>query len=473
MLKINPIGYTARQFGSSVISSSTQPPSQSPSPDPAKNPAPADNFDGAKPKVFAVFAVMQFRWLFAGNIAFFFAMQGQMLTRTIIAWDLTGQATSLAYINLVVAVPMIFASVIGGAITDRVERRRLVIIGQCMIVANEVFILSLLLSDQLQFWHLLCTAFVAGCAFPFIMPARMAITVNVVGPKLIQTGMAFGAGAMNLSRVVGPAIMGLIIAQYSVITAYCLSIALYSIAILCMFGIKPNRSAKAGEARKALLFDIKQGFTYIRGNRPLLICLMFGLLPMLLGMPFQNLLVMLAQQTWGGGESAVGTLMAVGGVGGVLGSIWIIKRGEKAQRVQLMVGSTIAFGVFLGIFVYTSNFMLALIPLLLANMCASASQTVNNASVQLLVDDKMRGRMSSFMMLSFGLTPIGVFPMAIAADHIGAANAVFIACVILIIAVLAFYRMSSNLRRLDNTINDSIAASLAAAKAKAAMPKAA
>ncbi|HAJ74896.1 MAG TPA: hypothetical protein DCM64_00410, partial [Gammaproteobacteria bacterium] len=77
-----------------------------------------------------------------------------------------------------------------------------------------------------------------------------------------------------------------------------------------------------------------------------------------------------------------------------------------------MFGSTIAFGLFLGLFAQTSNFYIALLPLLAANLCASASQTVNNSSVQLLVEDKVRGRMSSFMVLSYGLTPIGVFPMA-------------------------------------------------------------
>ena len=95
-------------------------------------------------------------------------MQGQMLTRTLLAWELTGQATSLAYINLVVAIPLIFASLLGGAITDRVERRRLVVIGQSLIVANEIFILILLLLGRLEFWHMLCTAFVAGCALSLI-----------------------------------------------------------------------------------------------------------------------------------------------------------------------------------------------------------------------------------------------------------------------------------------------------------------
>jgi MFS transporter, DHA1 family, staphyloferrin A biosynthesis exporter len=379
-------------------------------------------------------------------------MQGQMLTRTIIAWDLTGQATSLAYINLVVALPMIVASVVGGAITDRVERRQLVIIGQCLIAANEIFILSLLLTDRLEFWHLLCTAFVAGCAFPFIMPARMAITVNAVGPQRLQSAMAFGAGAMNLSRVIGPAIMGVIIAQYSVTAAYFLSVTLYSCAILCMFGVKRSRSSDADSVTKPLMQDITQGFSYIRTNRPVLICLLFGLIPMFIAMPFQNLLVMLAEQAWQVGESGVGTLMAVGGIGGVLGAVWIIRRGDKSQRLHLMLASTAAFGVCLAVFVYTSNFYLALLPLLIANMCMSASQTVNNAAVQLLVEDKMRGRMSSFMMLSFGLTPIGVFPMAIAADRIGAANAIFAACILLVLCVAIFYFLSSTLRNLDNAV---------------------
>lgn len=380
-----------------------------------------------------------------------------MLTRTILAWDLTGEATSLAYINLVVAVPMIFASLVGGAITDRVERRQLIIIGQCLIAANEVFILILLLMDQLQFWHMLCTAFVAGCAFPFIMPARMAITATVVGPERLQSATAISGGVMNLSRVVGPAVMGLVIAQFSATAAYALSVILYAAAIFCMFGVNRSHSAHNGEPRKPLLADISYGFSYIRHNKPILMCLLFGLIPMFLAMPFQSILVMLAEQAWGVGESGVGVLMAIGGVGGVLGAVWILRRGNRSQRLQLMLGSTAAFGVFLAIFVQTEDFYLAFIPLLLANMCMSASQTVNNASIQILVDDNVRGRMSSFMMLSFALTPIGVFPMAIVADQIGAASAIFGACIILLVIVLLFYLLSATLRNLDKNVKEAMA----------------
>jgi len=390
--------------------------------------------------------------LFFGNVAFFFAMQGQILTRTILAWDLTGLAQSLAYINLVVAVPMIFVSMIGGAITDRVERRRLIIIGQCLITGNELFILGLLVMGHLEFWHLLCTAFVAGCAFPFIMPARMAITVNVVGPARIQSAMAVSSGAMNLSRVAGPAMMGIIISQYSVVAAYIVSSLLYGSAVFCMLFVKRNTAVQPEGGKKPLLADIVYGFQYISSNKPVLVCLLFGLVPMFLAMPFQNLLVMLVEQNWAVGESGLGILMGAGGVGGVLGSIWIARRGDKTERLRLMVLTAIGFALFLAVFTQTSSFYLALVPLILANLCASAFQTVNNATIQILVDDSVRGRMSSFMMMSFGLTPLGVFPMAIAADHFGAANAILGACVMLVILTTVFVGLSKSLRSIDGTV---------------------
>ena len=406
----------------------------------------------SSPGRYSVLAIPEFRWLFTGNVAFFFAMQGQILTRTILAWDLTGLAQSLAYINLVVAVPMIFASMIGGAITDRVERRQLIIIGQCLILGNELFILTLMLTGNLEFWHLLCTAFIAGCAFPFIMPARMAVTVNVVGPARIQSAMAISGGAMNLSRIAGPALMGIIVAQFSVVAAYIVSSFLYACAVLCMFFVKRNKAVRPADGNKPLLSDIAYGFQYVAQNKPIMVCLLFGLVPMFLAMPFQNLLVMLVEQEWQTGETGLGILMGAGGVGGLMGSIWIARRGDKSERLSLMVATAFGFAGFLAVFTQTSHFYFALIPLILANLCASAFQTVNNATIQILVDDSVRGRMSSFMMMSFGLTPLGVFPMAVAADKVGASAAILGACIALIVLIVAFLVASRSLRSIDSTV---------------------
>jgi len=284
------------------------------------------------------------------------------------------------------------------------------------------------------------------------MPARMAITVNVVGPDRIQSAMAISGGAMNLSRVIGPAMMGIVISEFSVIAAYVLSTILYASAVFCMLFVKRNTAVQPEGGKKPLLADIIYGFQYVRRNKPVLVCLMFGLVPMFLAMPFQNLLVMLVEQTWQAGESGLGILMGAGGVGGVLGSVWIARRGDRSERLRLMLVTVIGFAVFLAVFTQTSIFYLALLPLILANLCASAFQTVNNATVQILVDDSVRGRMSSFMMMSFGLTPLGVFPMAVAADHIGAGNAILGACVALVVITAAFVGLSRTLMNIDSTV---------------------
>lgn len=384
-------------------------------------------------------------------------MNGQMVTRSILAWDLVGSATALAYINLVVAIPMLLVSLLGGAITDRIERKQIVVIGQSLLVVAEVATLGLLVLDQLQFWHMLCAGFLVGCIYPFIMPARMAITMSVVGPRRIQSAMAFAGGVMNLSRVAGPAVMGLVIARYSVSAAFALASVLYLVAVACMYGVKVNRSTAPGVGEKTLVADIWQGLVYVRHNRPLLMCILFGLLPMLVAMPFQNLLVMLAEQAWQKGESAVGTLIAIGGIGGVLGSLWIVRRADTPHRLVFMVGTTLGFALLLGLFAQTPSYALALIPLLIANTFASASQTVNSSMVQILVDDEVRGRISSLMMMSFGLMPIGVFPMAMAADRYGAANAITGACIVLFILVALFYAFSTTLRSLDRRVNSRLA----------------
>ena len=188
----------------------------------------------------------------------------------------------------------------------------------------------------------------------------------------------------------------------------------------------------------------------------MLICLLFGLVPMFLVMPFQNILVVLAEEAWQAEETGIGILMATMGLGGMLGAVWIAQRGDHASRLNLMIGSTFAFGIFLAFFTQTENFYMALLPLLMANVCASASLTVNNAAIQLLVDDSVRGRMSSFMMLSFGLTPIGVFPLAIVADNFGAANAILAATILLMATVIVFYLASQTLRNLEQSINNKL-----------------
>ena len=117
----------------------------------------------------------QFRWMLASDTPFFFAMNGQFLVRSYLAFKLTDNAFALGLVNLAVALPMLIISPFGGVLADRVEKKKLIIGGQFILIVNEVAIFALLLTGSLAFWHLCAAAFVMGCVFPFIMPARQSI----------------------------------------------------------------------------------------------------------------------------------------------------------------------------------------------------------------------------------------------------------------------------------------------------------
>ena len=398
----------------------------------------------------AAMQVSQFRWLFAGNLAFFFVVQGQMVTRVFLAWDLTHQESSLALISLAVAVPMLLASVISGAVVDRFDKRILIIAGQLILLLSEVFILVLLLLDKLEFWHLLCVAFASGCAFPFIMPARMAITFDIVGTGYFGNAMALSNGVINLSRVGGPAVMGVVLDVFDARAAYTLAVVLHIVALLCMLTIAPGR-AGAGKD-KALFADVAEGFSYVWNHKPILICISFGLLPMVLAMPVQNLFVVFSDEVWQVGERGFGLMIAASGVGGVIGSMWVAGRGDRPNQLKIMVSSVMVFCLMLILFSLSPLFLPALIALVIANIFVSAAQTINNTVTLLLADTHMRGRVSGLMGMSFGLTPLGVIPLAFAAEKVGVDMAVTGACVVLMVLVTGFYLLSATLRNMDRHV---------------------
>jgi len=137
------------------------------------------------------------------------------------------------------------------------------------------------------------------------------------------------------------------------------------------------------------------------------------------------------------------------GAGGITGALTVARLSSGKHRARWMMCSAVLFGCFLAAFSLSPVFWLALILLLCANMMADMQQTMNTTIVQLLAHNEVRGRMSSMLMLSLGLTPLGVLPVAFAAEHFGVPHTIFGACLILLLIVALFYALSPTLRKLD------------------------
>ncbi len=398
--------------------------------------------------------IPQYRWLFASNMAFFFAMQGQMVVRLLIVWEITQDKAMLGYTSFAVAVPMVLISPFGGVIADRMDRRKLILFGQTFLASNEIILLTLLVTGRLEFWHLVVGAFLMGCIFPIIMPSRMAIVVRIVGRDTLGSAMALTSGGMNAMRIVAPAMAGFLIAPLGIGGTYAIGVSLYVLAALFMLGVDSTPPPMTG-VTESLLEDVREGVRYMRSHPTVMVLMLFGLLPMFLAMPFQTLLVVFADEVWEVGERGFGILQGMAGLGGMLGAFVIARRGERPARLRLMLLSVIAFSSFLLMFSASPSFLIALPLILAANVFAGMFQILNNTAIQLLVPEEVRGRISGFLMMSFGLTPLGTLPMAIAAERVGAPTAVAAASAVVLLGAIIWYVASPVLRGIDEALLES------------------
>jgi MFS family permease len=170
---------------------------------------------------------------------------------------------------------------------------------------------------------------------------------------------------------------------------------------------------------------------------------------MFLIMPFQNLLVLFAEDVWDVGATGLGTLGAVAGTGGLVGAVLVAWRSSAARRLGVMMSAVLGFGVFLVAFALSPWFLLALPLLFLGNVFANLYGTLNNTAIQVLIPDHVRGRVSSFLMMSFSLPLLGTLPVSALAQAIGAPRAISLAALSAVLIAFAFYVFNRPLRSLD------------------------
>jgi MFS family permease len=202
--------------------------------------------------------------------------------------------------------------------------------------------------------------------------------------------------------------------------------------------------------------NLMEGVAYLRGDRLVLVLLFFGVIPMFLIMPFQNLLVLFAEDVWHVGATGLGTLGAVAGTGGLVGAVLVAWRSNAARRLRVMLSAVFGFGVFLIGFALSPWYLLALPLLFLGNIFANLYGTLNNTAIQVLIPDHVRGRVSSFLMMSFSLPLLGTLPVSAFAQAVGAPLAISLAAFMAVLIAFAFYLFSRPLRSLDERMENAL-----------------
>lgn len=388
----------------------------------------------------------QFRWLLAGNTSLFFGFFATVLLRSLLAWELTGDEMALAYINLVSAVCMLTMSLVSGVVIDRFERRRLMSVAQTVVVIAESLILVLLLTGHITFGFLLISAAAASIAFPFIMPARTAMLVEAVGKPTLGKATAMISAGINIARMTSPAIVGILADLAGMVYCYLFLLVLHILSLLCTFRLRDYPPGSA--PRQGFFRETAMGFVYIVRHRSLGLVILFGILPMLIVVPMQNLMVVFVEEIWQAGGSGLGIMMGAMGIGGLLGSVVMGMLGE-GHLVKPMVVGTLFMSLFLLLFSHAPVFWMGVIAVVGVYGASVFSQTLVHTAVQLMAEDYIRGRVTTITMMSLSLAPVGTIPLAFASKHMGPSWAMTIAAAMLAAGVLLMWYLSASFRKID------------------------
>ena len=398
-------------------------------------------------RTFAALDERDYAVYFGGNLAFFMAMQMNQLLRGFLAFELTDAASALGLIAIAVALPMLFVSPFGGVIADRYNKRTLLLLTQGIIALANAVLGVLIIADLIEFWHLLVGALFLGLTISLAMPARNALVPQLIPQHKLMNAVSLQMGGMNLTRIIGPVLAGVLIAPIGLGAVWSLSVVLYAVAMATTL-LLPQHGMVSYGSQERFMTEMKDGFKFAMGDPLIRLLILTGLVMPLFAFPVQLVLPVFAEQVFDGGATALGVLMASAGVGGLMGALLSTSLDSMPLKGRIMIIGAIIQGAFFVAFAVTPLFAAAAIFLALGNIGGMLFMTTNNSVIQTKVPERYRGRVLSMLMMSFGMMPLGVLPITLVSDAFGAPVAVAGASSMMIASLLLFFLFSPQLRNL-------------------------
>ena len=310
-------------------------------------------------------------------------------------------------------------SPLGGVLADRLDRRSLIIGGQLVQAAYASVMAALVLSDQIQLWHILLVAFVDGGVASIKIPAREALTLDLVGRENLLRATAANFMAMTLFGIAAPLIGGVVITAFDIGWAYVIwaGVSMAAAVVLLRLTGVPRRPR---EARGSPLQDLKIGIRYALATPTVRTLLLIILVTEIFGWAHESMLPVMARHELDVGASGLGYLLSAAAAGALVGTLVVSAMGDIKEKGRLMVVGQAGFGLFLVLFALSSSFPLSMVLLALAYALGVAFEAIIVTLLQTSVPDEMRGRVLSFQAFMWGISFSAGFHTGAIASAVGA-----------------------------------------------------
>lgn len=383
-------------------------------------------------------AYHNYRLFFFGQLFSLMGTWMQNVAQQWLVYRITGSAVMLGTIGFLGQIPTFVLASFGGMLADCFQKRSVIILTQALFMLHAFIFAILTLSDLIRPWHIALLASVFGLINAVDVPARQSFVPELVPTQVLLNAIALNSAMFNASRIIGPAIAGVLVAKFG--EGYCFLINAFSYATI-LIGLALMKMPKANplNAGNPSIARIVDGFKFVIRKEQVRETLKLLGLVSLTGMSYVVLIPIFADRVLHAGAQGVGMLMASSGIGAFFGALSMAMRKDTTKLSKHVAVGAVGFGTCLVMFSLSRLLMLSMASLLLGGFFWATQMTSSNTLIQLRSPSEIRGRvMAAYATMFMGMAPFGSLFAGTIAHWLGAQMAVAIGGSICIVGGLSF-----------------------------------
>lgn len=378
--------------------------------------------DSRERGTFAALSVPAFRSVWIATVLYFLAIFAQMIARGWLAHELTGTKAGLGGVSLAYGVVSVICTPIGGVMADRLNKRTVTVWSIVAMAALGAALATAIITDVLTYWMLLAASGAEALIFAFIVPARMALTIELVGPRLLHNAVALSQISLNLNRILGPFAAGVLMAAawsgpagvYVLGTIACCAAVWWASQVPVSAGRPP-----VGVGPRSAIGEIRSAVRYVRAHPPLGRLLITSIVVTMFGFSYVTFLPAIAEELFAQGADGYAVLSAAGAVGGLAAALVIAGRLGARYGWRIQAVSGVGFGVGVAALGLTRTFPAALLVCVGLGAAVAGFQSMNATMVMASAEPAFHGRLQSMLQLGFSAFGLAGLPLGLAADAFG------------------------------------------------------
>ena len=394
----------------------------------------------ALPSAFGALRHRNFRLFYSGQLV---SLAGTWMGNTAQAWRVLVLTDSPFYVGLVGALgslPVLLLALFAGTVADRMSKLRLVMITQASSMVLAFAMAALVLTDRITVSQIIVIATLMGAVNAFDVPARQSFFVEMVGKDDLMNAIALNSSAFNVTRVLGPAVAGVVIGKLGVGVCFLLNGLSFLAVLTALFAIRlpPYRRAALPPSTWA---HIREGLRYVTGDRRVSAIVLNIAALSIFGYPFLVLMPVVARDVLGKGAVEFGWMSSAVGAGALAGALMLAAFARRLPKGRMLRWASTGFGIILFAFSLSRSLPLSLAVLVMTGFVLIVNTATTNTLLQTLTPDELRGRVMSVFTLAFvGMGPIGALQAGILADRIGAPTTLMVGALVCVLITFVLFR---------------------------------